>query len=140
MTPSNRSIVSGNRGSAQSNVVLVISLITLLALALIIVFIVKRQIDERTMNRKISQEAAEYGMMMALKRIESDPSWHEGFTNVKYKDGYYEVSIENGTDSLFLAKATGYCNNLKKRVICTYHLLPDSTGSLRPKTVGWEYQ
>lgn len=127
------------RGAIQSTFVVVISVLTLLALAGTIIFTVKRQIDQRALGRKNAQEAAEYGMMVALKKIEQDPSWSEGYFNVKYKDCFYDVKIEKNADSTYRARATGDCRNVKKRVVCTYRLLEEG-GSLKPKTISWEYQ
>ena len=130
-----------NRGVVQSTLVMTVSVLTLLALAVTIAVVVKKQIDQRNNSRKSAQDAAEYGMMIALKKIEENPRWQEGFSNVKYRDCLYDVKIEKIGDNVFKAQATGECNNVKKRVVCTYQLI-EQDGVMKPKTVngGWEYQ
>jgi hypothetical protein len=128
-----------NRGVVQSTLVMTVSVLTLLVLAAIIAVAVKKQIEQRDENRKNAQDAAEYGMMIALKKIEESPRWQEGFSNVKYRDCHYDVKIEKIGDNVFRAQATGNSHNVKKRIVCTYQLIAQDS-VMKPKTVNWEYQ
>jgi len=128
-----------NRGIVQSTLVMTVSILTLLALAATIAVVIKKQIEQRNENRKNAQDAAEYGMMIALKKIEEDPRWQEGFSNVKYRDCHYDVKIEKTGDNVFKAQAMGNSHNVKKRIVCTYQLI-EQDGVMKPKTVNWEYQ
>jgi hypothetical protein len=131
-------MIRNKKGSFQSTAVLTVSALTLLVLAVIIIFYVKNQIDNRKINKKNAQEIAEYGMMIALKKIEENPSWTEGFSNIKYKNGYYNVTIEKNGKNTYRAISTGFSNSVRKRIICTY-MLEQLDDTLKPKTISWEY-
>jgi len=132
------SIMKGKKGSVQSFTVFTISIISLLALATVILFYVTDQIRERSLNRKNAQEIAEYGMMIALKKIEEEPAWTQGFSNIKYKGGYYSIKIVKNDDNTFKAISTGFINNVKKGVICTYKLEYENNIP-KPKIISWKY-
>jgi hypothetical protein len=127
------------RGGVQSTLVVTLSVLTLLALAVTIVFAVRKQIDQRNQSRKNAQEAAEYGMMIALQKIEENPQWQEGFTGVKYKDASYDVKIEKTGENSFRAQSTGTCRSIKLKVICAYELVEEE-GVLKPRRGQLEYQ
>jgi hypothetical protein len=131
-------MLSNKKGTVQSVVVITVSVVTLLILAVIITSYVKTQINLRAENKKLTQEIAEEGMQMALKKISENPSWTEGFSNVKCSAGFYNIRIDKANDSTFKAVATGFIGNVKTTLICTYKLEQDS-GSIKPKPLSWEY-
>ncbi len=127
-----------NKGSIQSTVVIAVSIATLLVLAVIITSYVKTQINLRAQNKRITQEIAEEGMQMALRKISENPAWTEGFSNVKCNIGFYNIRIDKTNDSTFKAVATGFIGNVKTTLICTYKLEQDN-GAVKPKPLSWEY-
>jgi hypothetical protein len=131
-------MTGNNRGSAQYTLIVVISSITLLVLAFVIYNFVSSQISKRDADKKMTQEIAEEGMQFALKKISEDPSWAEGFENVRCQTGFYSVRIEKTADSTFKAVATGFSGNVKTTLICTYKLELNA-GALKPKPLSWEY-
>ena len=127
------------RGSTQSTIVITISVITLLALAAVITSYVKTQIDRRAEDKRVTQEIAEEGMQIALKKISENPAWTEGFSNVKCSSGFYNIRIDKTDDTTFKAVATGFIGSVKTTLVCTYRLKPDSSGVSKPKPLSWEY-
>lgn len=127
------------KGAIQSTLVVAISIVTLVVLAVTITKYVHNQIVQRAEEKKLTQEMAEYGMTLALKKISENPSWNEGFANVPYKDGYYTVVIEKTGERDFKAVSSGFIRNVKTTYVCVYRLetLPDST--VKPKPLSWEY-
>ena len=129
--------MKNQRGSSQSMTVFIVALVTLVALAGVIIVFVTKELREREVNKKLAQEVAEYGMEMALMEIQKDPLWNQGFLNVKYRGGYYTVNMEKANDTTFSAIPIGYVNNMKRRIVCTYNLANEN-GVLKPKRVNWE--
>jgi hypothetical protein len=131
-------MTANNKGSVQYTLIVVISAVTLLVLAAVIYNFVSTQIARRDADKKMTQEIAEEGMQFALKKISEDPSWADGFQNIRCQSGYYSVRIEKIADSTFKAVATGFTSSVKTTLICTYKL-DQSTGHLKPKPLSWEY-
>ena len=131
-------MIGSNKGTVQYTLIIVISAVTLLVLAAVIYNFVSTQITKRDADKKMTQEIAEEGMQFALKKISEDPSWAEGFQNVKCQSGFYSVRIEKIADSTFKAVATGFTQSVKTTLICTYKL-EQNAGNLKPKPLSWEY-
>jgi hypothetical protein len=133
--------MKNQKGSTQSATILTIAIITLLCLAFVIIFFVRTEIAKRAEDKRSAKEIAEYGMTIALDKINQDPAWTAGFNNVSYKNGYYCVTIEKTADSIYRASSTGYVNESQKRVIFTYKLQIDPERKVpKPKTLSMEYQ
>ncbi len=135
------SMLKNNRGAVQSAVVVVVAVITMAVLAVVISQFVRGQIARRNIDKKLAQEVAEYGMMLALNKISEMPDWKEGFVNTKYpKDGggYYSVEIGRINDSTSVAKSTGAANSVKVVISCKYRL-EKVDGIIKPRTLNWEY-
>lgn len=126
-------------GAAQSTLVVIVSVATLLVLAGFIVFFVRYKINNREVGKRISQEIAEVGLTQALEKIKDDPTWTQGLQNVKCRDGFYSVSIEKVNDSIYKAVSTGSNAAGKTVILCTYKL-EKADSVIKPKTLNWEYQ
>lgn len=100
------------KGSTQSMTVFVVSVITLLCLAAAIIFFVTKELRVRDLNKKKAQEVAEYGIQMALDKIQENPTWCDGFSSVNYHDGHYTVVIDKIGDSTYRATSSGYVKNI----------------------------
>jgi hypothetical protein len=126
-------------GAAQSTFVVGVSVVTLVVLAVCIILFITHKIDQREQDKRMSQEIAEAGLTEALEIIKTNPAWNEGFINVKSREGFYSVAINQVNDSIFKAVSTGIDNSAKTVIVCTYKL-EKADGQVRPKTLNWEYQ
>lgn len=127
-----------NRGFVQSKGIFFISIITLVVLAIVIVFFVSGKIKQGFENAESAREIAEQGLEISLKMIQQNPTWKSGFTNKKFKSGFYSVSIVAINDSLYKAVSTGYIKDVQKKITCTYQLEKTKIG-LKPKTIRIQY-
>jgi len=128
-----------SRGAAQSTLVVGISVVTLLVLAVFIIVFITRKIDQRELDKGQSQLIAEAGLTQALEKINANPSWIDGFLNVKYREGVYSVAIEKVSDSVFKAISTGINNGAKTVIVCTYKL-EKTDNTIKPRQLSMELQ
>ncbi|MFH0920470.1 MAG: hypothetical protein V1913_08910 [Fibrobacterota bacterium] len=130
---------NNNTGAAQSTVIIILSIVTLVLLGFVINFYVAKKNGDREFDKRLSQEIAEEGLTQALEAIKDNPAWNAGFMNVKCREGFYSVSIEKLNDSIYRAQSTGTNRGSKTIILCSYKL-EKNDGLLKPKTLNWEYQ
>jgi len=84
----------------------------------------KLQID----NRK-AQAISEYGLMVALQRLQSEPSSVGDIGRTSFENGWYEVRFERtqSGDTVFMAvRADGHCGSESQQSECVLRL--DASG------------
>ncbi|MCM8785459.1 MAG: hypothetical protein NC827_01695 [Candidatus Omnitrophica bacterium] len=59
---------------------------------------------------------AEAGLERAMWKLTKQPNWRDGWNNVNFGDGYYNVNLTNQSDGTILISSTGYCKTINKTV------------------------
>lgn len=84
----------------------------------------KQQVD----NRK-AQAISEYGLMVALQRLQSEPSLVEDIVRTPFENGWYEVRFQRSQsgDTVFMTvRADGHCGSESQQSDCVLRL--DASG------------
>jgi hypothetical protein len=77
---------------------------TLITIGVLIVGIISiQQKKQRNAHRKALQ-ISEYGLQIALQKLQKEPSWREGLPKTSYREGWYRIKIQPDTtrDTLLL--------------------------------------
>lgn len=132
-------MIKNKTGSTQSMAILITAIVTLVALAIFIIFFVSSRLQAHKVNQALAKEVAEYGLTIALKKIDEDPNWRQGLSNVKYRNGHFTVTIDKTGDNEFTAISQGTVEKVTKSVIFSY-TLEMNEGVLKPKKLDLKYK
>ncbi len=116
-----------NMGNSSGKVLLrvIICSITLLIVGGFIALLLRSFEHKKLENDRKALAISEYGLMMALQKINREPSWRSGIDKEPYEGGAYEVSLEQKVRSDTLRvrlTATGEMGSVTKTKECILRL------------------
>jgi hypothetical protein len=115
--------IHNQNGGVVIRIVLITVTLVLVAVA-IFWFLQKGQEEQERLDRK-AVEIGEYGLLMALDKIRTIPSWCEPIGKTEYENGWYEVNVDRKVthDTTFLfVESLGHMGALTKKQECILRL------------------
>jgi len=120
----------GNRGGLAVHVAVTVT--TLAAVAVLVVFLVRHQQHSQQEHRRKALRICEDGLIVALERLQQEPSWREGIARTEHRDGWYAVAVSSasGDPPGLEVVAQGHSGGVERRQLCTLRLVVDKGDSM----------
>lgn len=99
--------------------------VSLILVAVAIFWFLQKGLEEQERQDRKAVEISEYGLLMALDKIRTVPSWCEHIGKTEYESGWYEVNIDRKVihDTTFLfVESLGSMGALTKKQECMLRL------------------
>ena len=116
-------LFSSERGGILLRVLIAVITLVIIGAAIFVV-LHKYQQKQEVYHRKATA-ISEYGLLVALQKIQNEPSWSGDFGKTAYDDGWYRVETSQylSSDTLFLTiKSFGHMNSVLDTRECKLRL------------------
>ncbi|MGB9677577.1 MAG: hypothetical protein ACPLZ9_03065 [Candidatus Ratteibacteria bacterium] len=115
------------KGQVLLAVVMVVMILTIIGFSFLNMATLEALQVRKTLFYFKALDIAEAGLERAMWKLTKFPNWRDGWNNVSFGDGYYNVSLTNLSSGNVLITSTGYCRNISKQVKAEVQVSSSST-------------